>query len=458
VVFRVWPGTQRLLAWGDPALAAGYGRSASFAGADGIEWMEPLTFKGRQGTGIAGGRAGYRDVELATRYDWEKYLLQYRLWGRLSFSPDAAPDAWRRYLSSHCGNAAGPVEDALSAASRILPLFTHAHGPSIANHNYWPEVYTNLQVIGDNHHRPFGDDMDGPLRFGNAPSFDSQMFANPREYVALLLAGGTPRSYTPLDVADWLEANAEAAEIAIARARSSSDAQRPAVRRLLIDAGIAAALGRFFAAKFRASCWAELFLVTHRHEVRERLLGALRHARDAWAGAASLAERYYPDDLTFGPGPHLRGSWQSRFAAIERELRDAVHFRFKDDDLPAADQAAALAVIAAIDARRPVRANATAPVAAERFTRGKPLSVQLTAAEGDEHVLHYRHVNQGERWQSMPMQVAGGRAAADIPAGYTDSPFHLQFYVSSVRGGETTLAPGFVDTLSNMPYCLAMQD
>jgi hypothetical protein len=49
VVFRVWPGTQRLLAWGDPALAAGYGRSASFAGADGIEWMEPMTFKGRHG-------------------------------------------------------------------------------------------------------------------------------------------------------------------------------------------------------------------------------------------------------------------------------------------------------------------------------------------------------------------------------------------------------------------------
>lgn len=31
VVFRIWPGTQRLLLWGDPALAAGFGRHAGLA-------------------------------------------------------------------------------------------------------------------------------------------------------------------------------------------------------------------------------------------------------------------------------------------------------------------------------------------------------------------------------------------------------------------------------------------
>ena len=49
VVFRIWPGTQRVLAWGDPLFAAAYGRSMSFCGADGMEWMEPMSFKGRQG-------------------------------------------------------------------------------------------------------------------------------------------------------------------------------------------------------------------------------------------------------------------------------------------------------------------------------------------------------------------------------------------------------------------------
>ena len=30
VYYRIWPGKQKILLWGDPALAAGYGRHASF--------------------------------------------------------------------------------------------------------------------------------------------------------------------------------------------------------------------------------------------------------------------------------------------------------------------------------------------------------------------------------------------------------------------------------------------
>ncbi len=56
VLFRIWPGTQRVLLWGDPALAAGYGRLATLGGAKGVELCEPLTFKGRMDTGEPGGR------------------------------------------------------------------------------------------------------------------------------------------------------------------------------------------------------------------------------------------------------------------------------------------------------------------------------------------------------------------------------------------------------------------
>ncbi len=58
VVFRLWPGTQRFLLWGDPATAAGYGRVAGLAGSQGLEWCEPLTFKGREGSGVEGSRTG----------------------------------------------------------------------------------------------------------------------------------------------------------------------------------------------------------------------------------------------------------------------------------------------------------------------------------------------------------------------------------------------------------------
>jgi hypothetical protein len=51
VLFRLWPGTQRHLLSADPEMAEGYARTASFCGAAGHDLMEPLTFKGRDGTG-----------------------------------------------------------------------------------------------------------------------------------------------------------------------------------------------------------------------------------------------------------------------------------------------------------------------------------------------------------------------------------------------------------------------
>jgi len=89
VLHRIWPGTRRFLLWGDPALAAGYGRNSSFCGSRGVELFEPLSFKGRKGSGTADGRCAYADKSLAPRYDWEKYLYTYRVWGRLVYNPDA---------------------------------------------------------------------------------------------------------------------------------------------------------------------------------------------------------------------------------------------------------------------------------------------------------------------------------------------------------------------------------
>ena len=54
--------------------------------------MEPLTCRGRRGTGIQGTRrSGYVDEQLDTRWDWEKYSSWYRVWGRLTYDADVRP-------------------------------------------------------------------------------------------------------------------------------------------------------------------------------------------------------------------------------------------------------------------------------------------------------------------------------------------------------------------------------
>ncbi len=91
VIHRIWPGTQRLLIWGDPLTAAAYSRAFSFCGSDGFEICEPLSFKGRRGSGIAGDRCAYADTSLRPRWDWEKYAYSYRVWGRLAYNPEVDP-------------------------------------------------------------------------------------------------------------------------------------------------------------------------------------------------------------------------------------------------------------------------------------------------------------------------------------------------------------------------------
>ena len=96
VLHRMWPGTQRLLMWGDPLMAAAYSRASRFCGSDGIEICEPLSFKGRKGSGLPGGRTGYSDASLVPEHDWQKYSYTYRIWGRMLFNPKTDPEVFLR--------------------------------------------------------------------------------------------------------------------------------------------------------------------------------------------------------------------------------------------------------------------------------------------------------------------------------------------------------------------------
>jgi hypothetical protein len=55
VMYRVWPGTHRLLLSGDPETTAAHARAFRFCGGNGAELFEPLSFKGRRGSGMPGG-------------------------------------------------------------------------------------------------------------------------------------------------------------------------------------------------------------------------------------------------------------------------------------------------------------------------------------------------------------------------------------------------------------------
>jgi len=473
VLYRVWPGTQRTLLWGDPQIAAAYGRHASFCGGIGAEVFEPLSFKGRMGSGLPGGRCAYADRALDPEYDWQKYLYTYRLWGRLLYNPDSDSEVLSRPMRPSLGAQAPAAAAALASASRILPLLTSAHAPSRSNNNYWPEMYTNMAIVDATRKTPYSDTPE-PKRFGTVSPCDPQIFLGVDDCAAEILSNA-PRTgkYSPLEIAQWMEdfANDAAKSLAQAEALASSGTgglqSDLEFRRLSADVAIQCGLGHFFAAKFRSGVLWAIYDRTHDVSALAEALKAFRAARGAWAALAERANGLYVSDVTYGPDPQVSGHWLDRLPDIDADLAD-MEQRFAQ--VPGAATAASqqhdervrLAIREVL--ARPRRAQMPCRhTPSANFRPGAPLAIELgvegAAAQSLAVRLHYRHVSQGELWIVAPMQWECGRYAATIPGDYTRSLYPLQYYfeLHSKTGG-SFLYPGLVlPSLSNQPYYVIHQ-
>jgi hypothetical protein len=426
ILHRIWPGTQRVLLWGDPKFAAAYGRASSFCGDLGVEWLEPLSFKGRKGSGKPGGRCGYADASLNPKYDWQKFAYTYRVWGRCIYNPDADPEQWRRWLRSEFGDGAFDAEEALGCASRILPIVTTVHGASGSNNTYWPEMYTNMPIVDENRKQPYSD-TPKPKVFGAASPFDPQIFATVNEFAD----GNGAGKISLREVAGWLEGLSDRAAKSMAKVPVKDTAE---FRRWQLDVAIQSGLGHFFAAKMRAAVAWRIF--EHRGEKVE-LTNAVTHytgARDAWAEFANRAKDRYASDITYGTTPHMRGHWLDRLAAIDADLDDmkrrggaAGFFRNEESRI----------------LRPPV-----IHFPAARFQPGEALVIEMSVKAMGHPRMYYRHVNQAERWQVVEMNSAGGKHQGVIPAEYTRSAFSLQYYFVV----QQRLFPGFGADVCGTPY------
>jgi len=281
----------------------------------------------------------------------------------------------------------------------------------------------------------------------------------------------SPR-YSPIQVADWLQAHAAGAERALAQAQTAApEPEKADFRRLAADVAIEAGLGHFFAWKFRA---AVLFALYHRSGHRpalEEALAAYRRARSAWSKAAEGAKGIYRADVTFGPGNFQRGHWLDRLAAIDADIADMEKARENPPAEPVAVRAASSDLLdhaIAVTLSEKAEAQHTLPDDFHRppgsFRRGTPLMVEvrLGRARKAEHFksiqMRYRRVDQSEIWQTAEMQRQGSTYGASIPAAYTDSPFPLQYHFGlREHSGAAWFFPGLKPGWQGQPYFVVRQ-
>jgi len=458
VIHRIWPGTQRLLLWGDPVTAAAHSRAFGFCGSDGVEIMEPLSFKGRRGSGIAGDRCAYADRSLRPRWDWEKYVYSHRVWGRLLYNPNADPESWRRYLNKQFGPGAPGIEDALANASRILPIVTTGHGASAGNNTYWPEVYLNQSIVDPDHPGPYRD-TPTPRVFGNVSPLDPQLFSTINEFVDELLKGECSGKYSPIEVAQWIEDYAsQAAKSAAQAERLTVNKSASEYRRISADLKLQIGLGQFFGAKFRSAALYRIYEQTGNPIALEQSLKCYRAARATWLKFATDARSIYMADITVGEHPQLRGHWLDRLPAIDADIALMAQGINQAQDKPVSSGDASAAINVVLG--RPARTKSNVqhqPVAI--FPRGHPILLELTvaqAASATKARLYYRHVTQAERYRTADMTLVDQVFRATIPAEYTQSPYPLEYYFEIKQAPQTAwLYPGFNREQTNQPYFVA---
>ena len=456
ILHRIWPGTQKLLLFGDPALAAGYGRVTSFCDSLGVERLDPLLFKGRKGSGYSGGRCAYADKSLEPKWDFQKFLYTYRIWGRLVYNPDTDPDVWLRFLRSKFGDAAKPMEIALANASRVVYLITTSHGRSVNCTLYWPEMLINVPIV-DEKRIATASDTDSPKVFGNVPPMDPQLFSKMNEYSAALLKGKELAKYSPLVVAQWLEDMADTAcrnlIIAESLVEDKSDVE---FRRFYHDIKIQCGIAKFFALKMRAA------VLWHLYEGSgdtAALVEAIMHyttARDGWAKMAEDAKAVYVEDVTFGFREQERGHWADRVPAMDADIADMKEALANANakGKKSSHQEIVREAIQKVKTRPQLATMNCQHTPAKRFQPGKPMKIELKLTGEAKRVdLYYRHANQAVNWQMTPMKKTGNKCQAVIPAEYTKTRYPMTYYFAIDMGeAGKAIFPGLDENQANMPY------
>jgi hypothetical protein len=182
----------------------------------------------------------------------------------------------------------------------------------------------------------------------------------------------------------------------------------------------------------------------------EEAIRFYRAASAAWTGLAESAKGTYVPDITVGEYPWLRGHWLDRLTAIDADI--ALLEKRLPSAMPTNDPRVKAAIAEA--AGRPRRPSAAMRHRAQdRFRRRQPLELELTGPVLASVRLHYRHVNQAERWQSALMDRKGLAYVGAIPSAYTDSPYPLQYYFELNSAPDRAwLHPGFPADLAGQPY------
>ena len=436
------------------------GRAFGAHGADGVEYMEPLSFKGRKGSGLPGGRDAYRDASLRAA---PRRLAQVRVHvpalgpARLR-ARTQRPRRGAGAAAASTATAAEAIESGLARASRILPLVTQrALSRRPPTTTTGPRCTATCRSSTSAHPGSYSD-TPAPKVFGAVSSLDPQLFASVDEYADALAArraAGARSRRSRWRASSTLWAESSAADLARADAPARATAAIRATGASRSTVAIAAGIGRFFARKLRAGVLsASTTAPATRAPATRRSPSTARPGRLGRVRRSGPAQAYVAD-VTFGFDAHLRGHWQDRLAAIDRDIA-AVEARRRGAlaaggvDQATLERAVAAVLVAGCPGRRS-QSSTPPPV---DFRPGEAITLSFRVSSGADAVRLLSPAPQPGRRPGAELETArdGEWWRAAVPADDTHSPYPIQYYLALRSAQGFALWPGFAADFTGQPY------
>ena len=448
ILFRIWPGTQRILIWGDSDLARGYGQHSTFCNALGVELCEPLSFKGRMGTGIKNARFNYSVKQLRTKYDWQKYLFTYRVWGRCTYNYKTNENNYSRYYKKLFGKSSNELIKSLSYASKILPFFTLVHGVSASNNSYWPEMYENMSIVENAPHLPYSYDLHKPSRFGMSTSQDPNLIMSPIELANCIYNKKNIKKYSPITMANWFNEYSNKARTNLVKAiKKITNKNDPEFLRLEIDIKILIGIGKFFSYKIKSACYWELYIKEKKFNLGYQSLQFYKKSYSAWSKIAKISKKFYLEDLTYGPQSWLRGRWDDRLPAIKDDIIKMTNILNRN--FIKSKKQINIFELSRWNNNQSFHIDHTIE---KKSDRSVDITINNLNKINVELFFNYRQVNQSKKWQRNKINALKNRFTVKKFNNFLKQNYPIQYYFELVEKKYSCFCPGINKDLSNQPY------
>jgi hypothetical protein len=294
-------GSNRLLLWGNPEYVRRAVSTFGLGGSEGFEIDPPLAQKG---FGNAPGKWGVFTESQKSRVFWkwefERYWLFYKLWGRLSFDPVTPERTWMDELKQRFGPAAADVMDAYANASQVVNEIVAVH---LADPNMyiWPEI--NPGGLTDAYREVLPSDW--------------RYVASIPEAVRNRLEGIPSAKQTAPETAARFDEMARRTEEAVARAAKKIGAGNREWLSSESDFLTLAGMARYHAHKQRGTYLLTYFDRTGDARALASAKRELQAALAVWERLVKITD-VYPGPMSFGPDD--AGHWRDKLPYVRHDL------------------------------------------------------------------------------------------------------------------------------------------